>query len=95
MYQLTKFQPKDKNIKYKYIPKKKEIDKYYEYIIENNENFIIVNKPAGIPVQSGTKSFKNIIDMLKDTKFFETSKPYIVHRIDKELQLLIVKKTEN
>ncbi len=93
VYQLTKFQPKDKNIKYKYIPKKKEIDKYYEYIIENNENFIIVNKPAGIPVQSGTKSFKNIIDMLKDTKFFETSKPYIVHRIDKETSgLLIVAK---
>jgi len=93
VYQLTKFQPKDKNTKYKYIPKKKEIGKYYEHIIENNENFIIVNKPAGIPVQSGTKSFKNIIDVLKDTKFFETSKPYIVHRIDKETSgLLIVAK---
>ena len=31
--------------------------------------------------------------MLKDTKFFETSKPYIVHRIDKETSgLLIVAK---
>ena len=33
--------------------------------LENNDNFIVINKPSGIPVQSGTKSFKNIIDILK------------------------------
>ena len=31
-------------------------------IVENNNNFIVINKPSGIPVQSGTRSFKNIID---------------------------------
>ena len=45
---------------------------------------LVINKPSGIPVQSGTKSFKNIIDILKDTKYFENTKPYIVHRLDKE-----------
>ena len=35
---------------------------------KNNDNFIVINKPSGIPVQSGTKSFKNIIDILKNTK---------------------------
>ena len=44
-----------------------------EIIIENNENFIIINKPAGIAVQSGTKSFKNIIDILKNSKYFVNS----------------------
>ena len=41
-----------------------------KFIIENNENFIVINKPSGIPVQSGTKSFKNIIDILRETKYF-------------------------
>ena len=34
-------------------------------IIDNNDNFIVINKPSGIPVQAGTKSFKNIVDILK------------------------------
>ena len=28
--------------------------------IENNENFVVINKPAGIAVQSGTKSKEEI-----------------------------------
>ena len=38
---------------------------YDDYVLEDNENFIVINKPTGIPVQSGTRSFKNIIDILK------------------------------
>ena len=49
-----------------------------------NDNFIVINKPSGIPVQSGTKSFKNIIDTLRNTKYFENTKPFVVHRLDKE-----------
>ena len=44
-------------------------------------------------MQSGTKSLKNIIDILKNTKYFENSKPFIVHRLDKETSgVLIVAK---
>ena len=67
-----------------YKPSEKEKKIYDNFIIENNDNFIVINKPAGIPVQSGTKSFKNIVDILKDTEYFNNSKPYIVHRLDKE-----------
>ncbi len=77
-----KFKPKSKNNKYK--PSEKEKDKYDKFIIENNDNFIVINKPSGIPVQGGTKSFRNIIDILKNTKYFENSKPFVVHRLDKE-----------
>ena len=31
-----------------------------------------------------TKSFKNIIDILRNTKYFEHTKPFVVHRLDKE-----------
>ncbi|MDC3157420.1 pseudouridine synthase, partial [Candidatus Pelagibacter bacterium] len=84
VYDILKFKPINKEKKIKYIPKNKELGKYDDYVIENNENFIVLNKPSGIPVQSGTKSFRNITDIIKHTKYFENSEPFIVHRIDKE-----------
>ena len=90
IYDISKFKPAYKKEKIKYLPKKKEIGVYDDYVIENNENFIVINKPTGIPVQSGTKSFKNIIDILKNTKYFENSKPFIVHRLDKETSGVLI-----
>ena len=90
IYDISKFKPTDTKKKIKYIPKKNEISKYNDYVVEDNENFIVINKPTGIPVQSGTKSFKNIIDILKDTKYFEDCKPFIVHRIDKETSGILI-----
>ena len=90
IYDISKFKPIDKKKKIKYLPKKKEIGDYDNYVIEDNENFIVINKPSGIPVQSGTKSFKNIIDILKNTKYFENSKPFIVHRLDKETSGILI-----
>ncbi len=90
IYDISKFKPVDKKEKIKYLPKKKEIGTYDDYVIEDNENFIVINKPTGIPVQSGTKSFKNIIDILKNTRYFENSKPFIVHRLDKETSGVLI-----
>ena len=90
IYDISKLKPVDKKVKIKYLPKKKEINAYDDYVIEDNENFIVINKPTGIPVQSGTKSFKNIIDILKNSKYFENSKPYIVHRLDKETSGVLI-----
>ncbi len=94
IYNISKFKANDKIRISKYKPSKKEVNTYDDYIIENNENFIVINKPSGIAVQSGTKSFKNIIDVLKNTKYFKNYKPYIVHRLDKETSgVLIIAKT--
>jgi len=90
IYDISKFKPIDKKEKIKYLPKKKEIGSYDDYVLEDNENFIVINKPSGIPVQSGTKSFKNIIDILKDTKYFKNLKPFIVHRLDKETSGVLI-----
>ena len=95
IFEISKFKPSKKDSKIKYKPNKKELGEYNDYIIENNENFVIINKPTGIPVQSGTKSFRNIVDILKDTIYFQDSKPYIVHRIDKETSgILIIAKSK-
>ena len=90
IYDISKLKPVDKKVKIKYLPKTKEINTYDDYIIEDNENFIVINKPNGIPVQSGTKSFKNIIDILKNSKYFNNSKPFIVHRLDKETSGVLI-----
>ena len=90
IFDISKFKPIDNIKKVKYLPKRNEIGSYDEYVIEDNENFIVLNKPTGIPVQSGTKSFKNIVDILKNTKYFENSKPFIVHRLDKETSGILI-----
>ena len=90
IYDISKFKPISKEIKVKYKPKKNEISKYDDYVIEDNENFIVVNKPTGLPVQSGTKSFKNLIDIIKNTKYFENLTPYVVHRIDKNTSGILI-----
>ncbi len=93
VYDISKFKVSDRPKTLKYKASNKEVNAYDDYILENNDNFIVINKPSGIAVQAGTKSFKNIIDILKDSKYFDNSKPYIVHRIDKETSgILIVAK---
>ena len=96
IYDVSKCKKTERTKSIKYTPSHKEKKQYDSFIIENNENFIVINKPAGIPVQSGTKSFKNIIDLLSKTKYFIDSKPFIVHRLDKETSgiLIIAKNRE-
>ena len=97
VFNLTKLKSNKNDKKTnKYKPALKEKKKYDDFVIEDNDNFIVINKPPGIPVQGGTKSFKNIIDTLRHTKYFDNSKPYIVHRLDKETSgvLIIAKNRE-
>ena len=74
----------------KYTATKKDLSLSSSIFIENNENFVVINKPAGIAVQPGTKSRKNILDILRSTKEFAGSFPYTVHRIDKETTGVLV-----
>ena len=81
---------KNKKTKLKYRATKKELSSSSSMFVENNENFVVINKPAGIAVQSGTKSRRNILDILRNTKEFEGASPYPVHRIDKETTGVLV-----
>mgnify|MGYP003387380849 CR=1 FL=1 len=93
VFNINKIKKTEKNIITQYVPSNKERDKYDDFIIEDNQNFVVINKPSGIAVQSGTKSFKNIVDTLRETKYFDKTKPFIVHRLDKETSgILIVAK---
>ena len=78
---------------HKYVPTNKEINYTSSIFLEDNENFVVINKPSGIAVQSGTKSKKNIIDIISKSKEFKNSTPFAVHRIDKDTSgILLVAK---
>ena len=44
----------------------------------------MLNKQSGISVQGGTKSKKNIIDIFSKSELFKDTKPFSVHRLDKD-----------
>jgi 23S rRNA pseudouridine955/2504/2580 synthase len=68
----------------KFEPSKEIIKSNEDQIIDNNENFIVLNKSSGISVQGGTKSKKNLVDIFAKSEIFQGTKPYSVHRLDKD-----------
>ena len=70
--------------KIKFEPTKEIIKSNEDQIIDNNENFIVLNKSSGISVQGGTKSKKNLVDIFAKSEIFQDTKPYSVHRLDKD-----------
>jgi len=78
------FEERINSKKIKFVPSNQVIKSNENLIIDNNDDFIVLNKSAGISVQGGTKSRKNLIDIFSKSKIFEGIKPYSVHRLDKE-----------
>tara|TARA_B100000401_G_scaffold408923_1_gene326041 strand:+ start:545 stop:1423 length:879 start_codon:yes stop_codon:yes gene_type:complete len=79
-----KFNERNPKKKVKFLPSKEVIKSNEDQIIDNNDNFIVINKASGISVQGGTKSKKNLVDIFTKSKIFKGTKPYSVHRLDKD-----------
>jgi 23S rRNA pseudouridine955/2504/2580 synthase len=71
-----------KTIKFK--PSEEVIKENEDLIIDNNDDFIVLNKSSGIAVQGGTKSKKNLVDIFAQSEIFQNTKPFSVHRLDKD-----------
>ena len=96
VFNLSNYKPTNFKKKIQYLPTPKEKKGLDKIIIHDNTDYIVINKPRGIAVQSGTNNLKNIIDIFKKTKHFNYSKPYIVHRLDKETSgIMIISKNHN
>ena len=67
-----------------FIPSNQIIKSNEDLIIDDNEDFVVLNKSSGISVQGGTKSKKNLIDIFAKSKIFQETKPFSVHRLDKD-----------
>jgi 23S rRNA pseudouridine955/2504/2580 synthase len=83
--------------KIKFNPTKDIIRSNENLIIENNDDFIVLNKSSGISVQGGTKSKKNLVDIFAKSEIFKNTKPFSVHRLDKDTSgvFIIAKKRES
>jgi len=79
-----KFKEKIIHTKKKFNPTKEIIKENENLIIDDNQDFIVLNKSAGISVQGGTKSKKNLVDIFAKSKIFQNTKPFSVHRLDKD-----------
>ena len=80
----------------KYTPSKKNLDENEKSLIEDNNEFIVINKKSGVSVQGGTKSKNNLIDIFSNSNLFKDTKPYSVHRLDKETSgVMIIAKNYN
>ena len=78
------FKEKVDKAKTRFNPNKEIVKQNEDLIIENNNNFIVLNKASGISVQGGTRSKKNLVDIFTKSEIFAGSKPYSVHRLDKD-----------
>ena len=80
--------------KFSYLPSKKDYEVIKDNIVFENEHYFILNKPYNLAVQSGTKTGKNIFDIIKNYSETEYRTPYLVHRLDAETTgILIISKT--
>ncbi|MDC1010765.1 RNA pseudouridine synthase [Candidatus Pelagibacter sp.] len=68
----------------KFSPSDEIIKENEDLIIDNNKDFIVLNKSSGISVQGGTKSKKNLVDIFAKSEIFQNTKPFSVHRLDKD-----------
>jgi 23S rRNA pseudouridine955/2504/2580 synthase len=83
--------------KIKFQPSEEIIKENEDLIIDNNDDFIVLNKSAGISVQGGTKSKKNLVDIFARSEIFQNTKPFSVHRLDKDTSgvFIIAKRRES
>ncbi|NCB49974.1 MAG: RluA family pseudouridine synthase [Alphaproteobacteria bacterium] len=70
--------------KQKYVLSKEEVAFIRSLVLYKDEEVIALNKPAGIPVQGGSKQIQYIEKYLDGLMFEKKERPYLVHRLDKD-----------
>lgn len=76
-------------------PATKHIDASYkklilDALIYKDDKILVLNKPAGLAVQGGTKVSISVDDLSEYLKFEYEEKPKLVHRIDKETSGILI-----
>ena len=61
-----------------------------DWILHEDADLIVLNKPAGLAVQGGTKSKRNLDAMLGTLAGRKAEKPRLVHRLDKDTSGVLV-----
>lgn len=59
-------------------------------VIYKDDHVIILNKPAGLPTQGGSKQTRHVDGLAEALKFDYDEKPRLVHRLDKDTSGVLV-----
>ena len=64
--------------KIKFDPSREIVKSNEDQIIDNNDNFVVLNKSSGISVQGCKKKKKNLVDIFAKSEIFKNTKPFAV-----------------
>ncbi len=59
-------------------------------VIYKDDHLIVLNKPAGLPTQGGSKQKRHVDGMSEALRFGNEEKPKLVHRLDKDTSGVLV-----
>lgn len=73
-------------------PKTSEADRRYvqELVLYKDAHVIVLNKPAGLAVQGGSKTERHLDGLLDGLKFDAPERPRLVHRLDRDTSGVLV-----
>lgn len=60
------------------------------FVIHKDKSILVLNKPAGLAVQGGTKTERHIDGMLDALTFDAAERPRLVHRLDRDTSGVLV-----
>ncbi|GAA6208747.1 RluA family pseudouridine synthase [Cognatishimia sp. WU-CL00825] len=59
-------------------------------VLYRDDHLIVLNKPAGLPTQGGSKQTRHVDGLAEALKFGNDEKPRLVHRLDKDTSGVLV-----
>lgn len=68
----------------------KEISLLQNSILYKDDDYLIINKPAGLAMQGGSKVYFHIALALPFLKLEKANSPYLVHRLDKDTSGVLI-----
>ncbi len=61
-----------------------------ELVLHKDDEVLVINKPAGLAVQGGTKTTRHLDGMLDAFRFGADERPRLVHRLDRDTSGVLV-----
>ena len=66
------------------------IEQLQQAVLFRDDHLLVLNKPAGVPVQGGSKLKSHIAGALEGLKFEREDAPRLIHRLDRDTSGLLV-----
>ena len=67
-----------------------ELAEIRKWVLHRDENIIVINKPAGLAVQGGSKVTKSVDGLLDGLIFDAKERPKLTHRLDRDTSGVLV-----